>query len=115
MGNRTRTSDLAKFLAEGRADAAIQAEALLVVDAWNLRLAERRPVFFSPTLAAALISERPWLAVECGGCHQTAAIDCRRLLHSPDRAISSFLPLLTCGRCGRGTKVRLCGLSRFRP
>jgi hypothetical protein len=32
-----------------------------------------------------------------------------------NRAISTLLPLLTCGRCGRGTKVQLRGLSQSRP
>jgi hypothetical protein len=113
MGPSRRKDDLVKFLAEMRADADARADALAIIEAWNLRLTEGRPLFFSSTLGAALVAERPWLAVECGGCLQTAAIDCRTLLYDRDRAISSLLSLLTCGRCGRGTRVGLRGLSQW--
>jgi hypothetical protein len=95
MGTSTRKDDVAKYLAGMRADHDARADALTIVEAWNMRISEGRPLFFSPTLGAALVSGRPWLSVECGGCEQTAAIDCRRLLYDRDRAISSFLPLLT--------------------
>jgi hypothetical protein len=36
-------------------------------------------------------------------------------LYDRDRAISTLLALLTFGRCGRGTKVQLRGLSQWRP
>jgi hypothetical protein len=104
MGPSRRKGDLAKFLADMRADAQVKADALAIVDSWNLRIREGRPVFFSPTLAAALVSGRPWLGIECGGCQQTAAIDCRTLLYDRDRAISSFLSLRRASRPGRESR-----------
>jgi hypothetical protein len=114
MGSSTRKDDIAKRFTLTRVDAAARADALAIVEAWNC-IDEGRPLFFSLTLAAALVSDRPWFAVECGGCLQTSSIDYRTLLHDRDRAISSFLPVLTCGRGGRSTRVRLRGLSQWRP
>lgn len=114
--NRRRTEDdVARYHARRRAENAAKAEARMVVDVWNLRLEEDRPLLFSPTLRCAILAERPWLCVVCEACDQIAGIDCRRLLYLPDRAISTFLPLLVCGRCGPGTQVRMRGLSQFRP
>src|SRR5271166_3433004 len=68
MGVRTRGLDIKVGAAKLKADRAARAEAELVVDRWNRRLATGRDVLWSPTIRAALIAGTPWLDVFYPGC-----------------------------------------------
>jgi hypothetical protein len=58
MGTSTRIDDTAKYIANTRDEIQAKADALAIVEAWNLRVRERRPLFFSPTLGGAPVSGR---------------------------------------------------------
>jgi hypothetical protein len=58
MGTSTRIDDTAKYIANTRDEIQAKADALAIVEAWKLRVRERRPLFFSPTLGGAQVSGR---------------------------------------------------------
>jgi hypothetical protein len=78
MGVRTRGLDIKTGAAKLKADRAARAEAELVVDRWNRRLA----MLWSPTIRAALVAGTPWLDVFCPGCG-TSVVLFRNVPKSP--------------------------------
>jgi hypothetical protein len=79
MGVRTRGLDIKAGAAKLKAD---RAEAELIVDRWNRRLAAGRDMMWSPTIRAALLAGTPWLDVFCPGCG-TIAFDLSHQLAPP--------------------------------
>jgi hypothetical protein len=79
MGVRTRALDIKVGAAKLKADRAARAEAELVVDRWNRRLATGRDMLWSPTIRAALLAGTPWLDVFCPGCGTSRAFDLRSI------------------------------------
>ena len=53
-------------------------EAKLRVAAWNVRVIRHSPVWFFPTIRAALIARRFYLGCLCPGCGQRGSIDLGR-------------------------------------
>jgi hypothetical protein len=60
MGVRTRGLDIKAGAANLKADRAARAEAEIVVDRWNRRVATGRDMLWSPTIRAALIAGTPY-------------------------------------------------------
>jgi hypothetical protein len=87
MGVRTRGLDIKAGAAKLRA----RAEAELVVDRWNRRLATGRDMLWSPTIRAALIAGTPWLDVFCPGCGTSRAIDLRTLDRHPLASVGTLV------------------------
>jgi hypothetical protein len=90
MGVRTRGLDIKAGAAKLEADRAVRAEAELVIDRWNRRLATGRDMLWPPTIRAALIAGTPWLDVFCPGCRTSRAIDLRTVAPPPLRSATFF-------------------------
>jgi hypothetical protein len=57
------------------------------------------PMLFSPTIGAAIRARYwfPW--VRCPACRTTQAVDLRTLDRHPGAAVTSLIPVLSCGSC----------------
>jgi hypothetical protein len=88
-------------------------EAKLLVATWNVRVIRHSPVWFFPTIRAALIARRFYLGCLCPGCGQRGSVDLRRVNRHPDASLESLIPMLSCQRCSPNPPfARLTGLSR---
>jgi hypothetical protein len=88
-------------------------EAKLVVATWNVRVIRHSPVWFFPTMRAALIARRFYLGCLCPGCGQRGSVDLRRVNRHPDASLESLIPMLSCQRCSPNPPfARLAGVSR---
>lgn len=74
-------------------------EAKLAIAAWNVRVVRGSPLWFYPTIGAALMAGRPFLTCFCPGCRQTGCIDLRRLDRHRGASLQSLIPALSCRRC----------------
>jgi hypothetical protein len=99
MGVRTRGLDIKAGAAKLKADRAARAEAELVVDRWNRRLATGRDMLWSPTIRAALVAGTPWLDVSCPGCGTSRAIDLRTVDRHPLASVGTLVLGLRCSWC----------------
>jgi hypothetical protein len=89
-----------KEAAERRAtDAQVLEDAERLIAAWNDRQAKHMPMFFSPTIGAAITAGYWFLWVRCPACRTTNAIDLRRLDRHRDAAVTSLIPVLSCRSC----------------
>lgn len=87
------------------------AEAIQIIDAWNSRLEANLPLFFSPTIGAALLTKHHWLRLHCSGCDIVTEVDLRVVPRDPDATITSILHSLACRRChNKGPLPTLLGL-----
>ena len=73
-------------------------EAKLLVATWNVRVIRHSPVWFFPTIRAALIAQRFYLGCLCPGCGQRGCVDLRRVNRHPDASLESLIPMLSCQR-----------------
>jgi hypothetical protein len=88
-------------------------EAKLAVAAWNVRVVRGGPLWFYPTIGAALAAGRPFLTCVCPACRQTGCIDLRRVDRHPAASLQSLIPALSCRRCcPHPPFARLTGLWR---
>jgi hypothetical protein len=116
MGVRTRGLDIKAGAAKLKADRAARAEAELVIDRWNRRLATGRDMLWSPTIRAALIAGTPWLDVFCPGCGTSRAIDLRTLDRHPLGSVGTLVLGLRCAWCpGSAPMPKLLGLFALPP
>jgi hypothetical protein len=60
-------------------------EAKLLVATWNVRVIRHSPVWFFPTIRAALTARRFYLGCLCPGCGQRGSVDLRRVNRDPRR------------------------------
>jgi hypothetical protein len=116
MGVRTRGLDIKAGAAKLKADRAARAEAELVVDRWNRRLATGRDMLWSPTIRAALVAGTPWLDVSCPGCGTSRAIDLRTVDRHPLASVGTLVLGLRCSWCpGSAPMPKLLGLYALPP
>jgi hypothetical protein len=116
MGVRTRGLDIKAGAAKLEADRAVRAEAELVIDRWNRRLATGRDMLWPPTIRAALIAGTPWLDVFCPGCRTSRAIDLRTVDRHPLTSVGTLVLGLRCSWCpGPAPKPKLLGLYALPP
>jgi hypothetical protein len=87
---RIRRFDIIASLSEHAADNA-RNDAARVIEAWNRRLAAGGPVWFSPTIGAALVAGYRWLEVLCPGCQTIATVDLAAVDRYPDASLGSFV------------------------
>jgi hypothetical protein len=87
----------------------------LLVATWNVRVIRHSPVWFFPTIRAALIARRFYFGCLCPGCGQRGSVDLRRVNRHPDASLESLIPMLSCQRCSPNPPfARLTGVSRRR-
>jgi hypothetical protein len=92
------------------------ASAKRIISIWQSRLARGVPLWFHPTVGAAIAAGRPWLLFYCPACGQTGAIDLRRLDRHRGATLESLIPSLSCRRCRPHPPfARLAGLAARRP
>jgi hypothetical protein len=90
-------------------------EAKIAVAAFNVRARSAHPVLAWPTFRAAVLSERPFLMVECVSCGQIACVDLRKIGYHLDASINALTPYLKCMRCQPDPpSPRLFGLRKCR-
>jgi hypothetical protein len=106
MGPNRRAQDRERAAAEAAAkakrlelDRKATADAQKIVAIWNARQAGGRPLWFYPTIGAAIEVGLPWLTFSCPGCGQYASVDLRTLDRHHGGAISGLIPSLSCRRC----------------
>jgi hypothetical protein len=80
-------------------DDAAAADAVWMIEAWNVRLAEGQPLLFSPTVGAALGAGYRWMTVACPGCRTCREVDLAATDRHPDASIASLIPALSCRNC----------------
>jgi hypothetical protein len=107
MGVRTRGLDIKAGAAKLKADRAARAEAGLVVDRWNRRLATGRDMLWSPTIRAVPLAGTPWLGVICPGCGTSRAVDLRTLDCHPLASVGTLVLGLRCSWCGSAPMPKL--------
>src|SRR5579864_8510400 len=113
MGNRTRLPELlARWRTQGEAEAA-RAEALAVVERWNVALTAGRGALWSPTIRAAVTAGTPWPGGHWGRDEEVGEFDRHHGSPSPvrrrlrrNRFYNSLLPSL---RRVKGSRTRLTG------
>jgi hypothetical protein len=116
MGHNRRRDDREERAARAPLKRADQAAAVAAVEAWNAAIAARRRAFAVPSIGAALIAGKPWLAVYCPGCRSEGAVDLRTLDRHTDACLTSLIPALSCRACSPNPPfAELRGLSRFKP
>lgn len=88
-------------------------DATRLVTEFNIRLARRLPLLFTPTIGAALVSGHHWLQVHCAGCNVISDIDLRVVRREPMLPLTDIVHSLSCQRChGRGPAPRLVKLTK---
>jgi hypothetical protein len=103
-----RAAETARAQAEEREQAQIAAR---IVRIWEARLVRRAPLWFHPTIGAAIVAGRPWLTFYCPACEQTGELDLRRLDRHRGATLESLIPALSCRRRRRRPPfVKLTGL-----
>jgi hypothetical protein len=78
---------------------AATADAVWMIEAWNARLADGRPVLFSPTIGTALGAGYRWMTVACPGCRTCRDVDLGAVDRHPDASVASLIPALSCCNC----------------
>jgi hypothetical protein len=68
---RARTEDVHDKLVQMQRHHAAHGAALSNVLRFNAMMSTRGPVWFWPTVGAALVSQHHWLLIACDGCHTT--------------------------------------------
>jgi hypothetical protein len=116
MGVRDRIPRIrAKRLTAAEAKAATEA-AVRCVEDWNRLLGEGGPVWWSPSIRAALVAGYHWLEVYCPGCRTSRVVDIRAIDRHPEASVGSLVLDLKCGWCpGSAPMPRLLGLSQLAP
>jgi hypothetical protein len=100
---------------EGPARRHAEREAKLAVAFWKVRLLSGGPLWFYPTIRAALTAGRPFLTCVCPGCRVQGCVDIRNLRRHPDASLQSLIPMLSCQRCSPNAPfAKLTGLWRRR-
>jgi hypothetical protein len=90
-------------------------DAKLTVAVWNVRVMRGAPVWFFPTVRAALMAKRYYLACICPGCRVRGSIDLRPFARRADATVASLIPHIKCSRCRpNGPHVHIIGLRRWR-
>ena len=91
-------------------DRARIADAMAVVEQWNVRIATGKPPHMSPTIGAAILAGKPWLRLYCPGCRQQHELDLRRVVRPREFPITALS--LTCeyGCRGQSPRPELLGL-----
>jgi hypothetical protein len=74
-------------------------DAVWMIEAWNARLADRRPLLFSPTVGAAVAAGYRWMTVACPGCRTCRDVDLAAIDRHPDASVASLIPALSCRNC----------------
>ena len=113
MGGSRRAGMNANVHAILQAHAARE-EATQIIAQWNECLAADYPLFFSPTLRAALLSGHHSLDVLCRGCDTIARVDLRNVSRPHSTTIHEIVFRLSCRRC-RGEApfpLPVCGASQ---
>ena len=107
MGVRDRIPRMrARMLAQA-VDEAARADAVRIIEDWNRRIIEGRPMWSSPSLRAAMVAGYPWLDVWCPGCRTSRAIDIRAIDRHPEASVASLVFGLTCTWCRRNAPMPL--------
>jgi hypothetical protein len=90
-------------------------EAKLTVAFWKLRILRGSPLWFYPTIRAAVTAGRPFLTCVCFGCPVQGCVDLRKLRRHPEASLQSLIPMMSCKRCSPNVPfAKLTGLWRRR-
>lgn len=90
-------------------------DAKMTIAVWNVRVRRGAPVWFFPTIRAALTAKRYYLACICPGCRVRGSIDLRRFASRACITVANLIPHITCSRCTpNGPHVRIIGLRKWR-
>ena len=88
------------------------AELTAAVEQFNARLADKKTVWFWPTIGAALISRYHWLIVACGSCDTINHLDLTLKRRDPNAPICVALDDVRCPRCNGHGRNRIATLAR---
>jgi hypothetical protein len=88
-------------------------DAVAAVEAFNDRLAAKKPVWAWPIIGAALTSKFIWLIVACDSCGLMLDLDLTMKRRDPNASIRAALPDVKCPRCNGHGRSRITGLARF--
>ena len=112
MGVSQRPAEQKAFIADRAAREADRKQALAIIEAWNARLANNRPLLFSPTVGAALLAKHHWLIVVCDACGTVTDMDVSMKPRDPHTPLTALLSEALCPRCNGHGRPRPVGLSR---
>ena len=88
------------------------AESTAAVEQFNARLADKKTIWFWPTIGAALISKYHWLIVACGSCDTINHLDLTLKRRDPNAPICVALDDVRCPRCNGHGRNRIATLAR---
>jgi hypothetical protein len=111
-----RSQELAARMRADAAEKAARDEAVRIVAQWNIAVAARGGVLWSPTIRAAIMAGMPWLDVSCPGCRASRAIDIPTIDRHPLASVGSLVLGLRCSWCrGSAPMPVLTGLHASPP
>jgi hypothetical protein len=90
-----------------------QADAVAAIEAFNDRMATKKPIWAWPTIGAALTSKLIWLIVACDSCGLMLDTDLTMKRRDPNASIQEALRDVKCPRCNGHGRSRITGLARF--
>ncbi len=77
----------ARMLAEAASQAARE-DSARVIEEWNSRIREGRPMWSPPSLRAAIVAGYSWLEVYCPARQTSRAIDARMIDRQPEASVA---------------------------
>src|SRR5438105_3054319 len=113
MGFNRRRDHLHAQWHDAARDQAALADALATVEQFNSRVAAGRPVWFWPTIGAALITKHHWFVIACDSCQTITEMDLSMKPRDPDAPIRVALEDVRCLRCNGHGRRRVLKLDRF--
>jgi hypothetical protein len=90
-------------------------DAKLTIAVWNVRVMRGAPIWFFPTVRAAITAKRYYLVCLCPGCRVRGSIDLRPFVRRAYITVANLIPQIKCSRCTpNGPHVHIVGLRRWR-
>jgi hypothetical protein len=90
-------------------------DAKLTIAVWNVRVRRGAPIWFFPTIRAAITAKRYYLACICPGCRVRGSIDLRPFAPRAYMTVAHLIPHIICSRCRpNGPHVQIIGLRRWK-
>jgi hypothetical protein len=108
---RARTEEIRENIMRFDRELEAATEATAVVEHFNGRLAEKKTIWFWPTIAAALISKHHWLVVACDSCGTIVDLDLTFKRRDPNAPICTALDDARCPRCNGHGRTRIAALA----
>ena len=90
------------------------AESTTAVEKFNARLADKKTIWFWPTIGAALISKYHWLIAACESCGMINHLDLTITHRDPNAPVCIAFDDVRCPRCNGPGRTHIVRLARYR-